>query len=278
MKLIEGRLPGPVRSGFLAAMLCTVCGLANAAFTYVQLGCQGASPQEVIVVGGGSASDSCATSGGLEAYGNVWGTFTAAGGGFADMKTGSWEASVTYDHQVEAGVGVGPFVYAQVGAIENLTFSAPAGIAGTFSFTSTATRVFGFGADPGLSAGVAWGYSISLGQDVCALIDSGSCTVSIAVAAGAVVAAPYSWGGSTQAGAFGSGQLGSAFAFDPGAFELQAVTFRDNAGNLVSGASIQSESGTQYLTPVPEPETWALMLAGQGLLTMMVWRRRRRAE
>jgi hypothetical protein len=57
----------------------------------------------------------------------------------------------------------------------------------------------------------------------------------------------------------------------------------DQFGNLIAGAGFTSDSGYDYLTPpgsrvvtapVPEPETWALMLGGTGLLAFMSRRRK----
>lgn len=266
-----------LRSGFLTASLCAACGLANAALTSVQLGCQGTPGSTVIDSSGGVASDSCATSGVID-LGFGAGTFTSAADGIAGYVSGTWDSDVTYIHQVPTGVGVGPVANSQVGALDSLTLLAP--VAGVLSFTTSVTRLFGSGGDVTISTGTNFGFVIALGTDVCSLTDSGSCTVSIAFSPGDTFL--YNWGGSSLAAASGSGGLGTGFAFDGGSFALQAVTFRDNAGNPISGASIQSMSGAQYVTtvtlPIPEPETWALMLAGLGSLAMVSRRRRRAAH
>jgi hypothetical protein len=264
-----------LRSVLLAAALCTASGLADAAFTSVQLNCQNAPPRQVIDTSGGPASDSCSTSGVIDIFGFAQGPFTAAADGFADYAFGSWGAAVTYTHPVSTGTGIGALATSQVGAIDSLTLLAP--VAGVLSFTASVNRIFGSGVDFGISAGTLFGYVIALGTDECLLHDSGSCTVSIPFSPGDVVL--YNWGGSSDAAVSGSGFVGSGFAFDSGSFEIQNITFRDAAGNPINGASIQSQSGFDYLgavqPPIPEPETWALMLAGLSGMAMLSRRRRR---
>jgi hypothetical protein len=48
----------------------------------------------------------------------------------------------------------------------------------------------------------------------------------------------------------------------------------DASGNSVSGWSVQSLLGVDLTTPVPEPSTWAQMLAGLGVFGWLVRRRR----
>lgn len=48
----------------------------------------------------------------------------------------------------------------------------------------------------------------------------------------------------------------------------------DASGNPVSGWSVQSVHGVDLTTPVPEPSTWAQMLAGLGVFGWLVRRRR----
>ncbi len=262
---------GLLRSGLLA-VLCTVCAIANAAFTGALANCANTIASEVIDSSGGSASDSCANSGVINLGFDV-GTFTSAADALAGYVSGSWSADVTYNHQMETGIGVGPLATGRGEAIDSLSLLSP--VAGVLSFTASVSRMFGSAADVSLSVGTQFSFLVGLGSDVCQLVDSGSCTVSVAFSPGDVVS--YVWLGQSTAALSGSGQLGSGSVFDGGSFGLQAVTFRDNAGNPIAGASIQAMSGAQYLTtvPVPEPETWALMLAGLGSLAMVARQRRR---
>ena len=48
--------------------------------------------------------------------------------------------------------------------------------------------------------------------------------------------------------------------------KLIGVTLYDASHNLVSEFSLSSASGTNYVTAVPEPQTWALWLLGLGLV------------
>ncbi len=57
----------------------------------------------------------------------------------------------------------------------------------------------------------------------------------------------------------------------------------DPSGNVVAAAGFTSASGYDYITPpgsltatapVPEPETWALMLAGIGVIGLISRRRK----
>jgi hypothetical protein len=47
----------------------------------------------------------------------------------------------------------------------------------------------------------------------------------------------------------------------------------DASGNPVTGWTVQSSPGVDLTTPVPEPSTWAQLLAGLGLLGWLAWRR-----
>lgn len=265
---------GFLRSGFLAAVLCTAWGYADAAFTYVQLFCQGGGFQEVINSSGGPASDTCMDSGRITIGIDGGGTFTSAAGGNADFGGGNLAAAVTYTHLVETGVSVGPTATAGVGAFDRLSGFDP--MVESF-WTWGLNRLFGSGADPGITAVPTISFVVALGDSICELADTGFCTVTKFFG---VTDAIFAWGAISTASVSGSGSLGSGFAFDPGTIGLQSVTFRDSAGNLVS-SSFQSDSGFDYLAavapPIPEPETWALMLAGLGSL-VMVSRRRRRAR
>ena len=54
----------------------------------------------------------------------------------------------------------------------------------------------------------------------------------------------------------------------------------DSRGNSISNFTVSSGSGFDYLasvTPVPEPETHAMLLAGLGLLGFMTWRKKQQA-
>ncbi len=57
----------------------------------------------------------------------------------------------------------------------------------------------------------------------------------------------------------------------------------DQSGHVVAAAGFTSASGYDYITPpgsltatapVPEPETWALMLAGIGVIGLISRRRK----
>lgn len=79
---------------------------------------------------------------------------------------------------------------------------------------------------------------------------------------------------------------GVPFVLSPnGAFEFGSLSASGVTGPLmitvsglatgVGGGSAASYSGTLNVTPVPEPETYALMLAGLGAIGFMASRRRR---
>ena len=48
----------------------------------------------------------------------------------------------------------------------------------------------------------------------------------------------------------------------------------NNAGQIVGSGFINGKERAYLITPVPEPETYALMVAGLGLLGFMLRRRR----
>ncbi len=52
---------------------------------------------------------------------------------------------------------------------------------------------------------------------------------------------------------------------------LDRVTYRFHPG--LDGLTVVMQGNTLMLAPVPEPETWAMLLAGLGLVGLMVRRR-----
>ena len=74
----------------------------------------------------------------------------------------------------------------------------------------------------------------------------------------------------TQNVADGSNITGEANFSDTAT--LAGIEIVDANGNPVSGVTITSDSGTVYQEVVPEPSTWAAVLAGAGLLTLVLRR------
>ena len=68
---------------------------------------------------------------------------------------------------------------------------------------------------------------------------------------------------------------GTAFyRFDAGQTGLDTVVFADYLAQASSGATLYRTGDAPITSPIPEPETYALMLAGLGMLGFMARRRR----
>lgn len=282
-------------SRFLAAGLAAVWAgvlsvaagpaAAQSAITYVQLKCEGVPYSETITSGGAPTSSACAKSGDIALGANVFGTFSTAGSGSAGITGGSWGVSVDYQHVVPAGTGVGPTSYVELGAIDYLTVLALPGPVGgpapLFGLGGIISRSFGGSADLGMAFGTEFSFNMSLTNrstgafDICELYDSGFCSVAVPIHLGDSVS--FSWGGFSLASVSGSGFPGFGSAFDPGGFLLNRSSLVDDQGRPILGARVSAASGTDYLaiTPVPEPEIWALLFMGLSGLGARGWMGRR---
>lgn len=70
---------------------------------------------------------------------------------------------------------------------------------------------------------------------------------------------------------------GSAQGFGPTDFVMGQLSFRDQFGTIGSPLNATGEMAAVEAAPVPEPETYAMMLAGLGALAAVGRRQKRRA-
>ena len=70
----------------------------------------------------------------------------------------------------------------------------------------------------------------------------------------------------------------SASAQGEFSLEVTGLRIRDSLGNLASGYTVSSASGKDYVTPVPEPSIYGMMIVGFALILLVIARQVRLKE
>lgn len=308
----RSRRRAPATASFLLGLACLVPTLGHAAVPLPAASAYSFVETKVIVNAGGSASDfdtnnnplpgtSSASSTASRSYSYTSGPLSGYSGSGGGNTSASATASYGTLKGIVSGSGSASGASAQGEAKANavftdyLTFSAPGG--------GPVSILFGLGIEGAVSAvngnagaGVSGGISVWT-PTTSNVLWSGAASINSATDPTTTASKTVTFkagdilqieGGLSLSGAF---VISSGFTGFPPFSPSQSGSFTADASNtaevffeiLTPGATYQSASGTLYrsapswATPVPEPQTYALMLAGLAGLSLFAKAGQRRA-